>query len=53
MVLCAFSIFGIVVLIPIELVQRSQLTLHAFGFQFFCKTYFDSDDQSSFLLGPG
>ncbi len=42
MVLCAFSIFAIVGLILFELVQRSQLTLHAFGFQFFWKTYFDS-----------
>ncbi len=42
MVLCALSIFAIVALILFELVQRSQLTLHAFGFQFFWKTYFDS-----------
>jgi len=42
MVICAFSIFGIVLLILFELVQRSQLTLHSFGFQFFWKTYFDS-----------
>ncbi len=35
MVLCALSIFGIVLLILIELVQRSQLSLHAFGLQFF------------------
>jgi phosphate transport system permease protein len=42
MVLCALSIFGIVALILFELVQRSELTLHAFGFQFFWKTYFDS-----------
>jgi phosphate transport system permease protein len=41
MVLCALSIFAIVVLIVTELVQRSQLTLHAFGFQFFWKSYFD------------
>jgi phosphate transport system permease protein len=41
MVLCALSIFAIVVLIVTELVQRSQLTLHTFGFQFFWKSYFD------------
>jgi phosphate transport system permease protein len=41
MILCALSIFGIVALILFELVQRSQLTMHAFGFQFFWKTYFD------------
>ncbi len=35
MVLCALSIFGIVALIATELVQRSQLSWHAFGFQFF------------------
>ncbi len=42
MALCGFSIFGIVALILFELLQRSQLTLHTFGFQFFWKTYFDS-----------
>jgi phosphate transport system permease protein len=42
MVLCALSIFAIVALILFELVQRSELTLHAFGFKFFWKTYFDS-----------
>jgi len=41
MVLCALSIFGIVVLIAWQLVERSQLSWHAFGFQFFYKTYFD------------
>ncbi|MGO9491749.1 MAG: phosphate ABC transporter permease subunit PstC [Terracidiphilus sp.] len=41
MVLCALSIFGIVLLIVFELVQRSQLTLHQFGLSFFYKTYFD------------
>ncbi|SPE22057.1 Phosphate transport system permease protein PstC [Candidatus Sulfotelmatomonas gaucii] len=41
MALCAFSIFVIVALILFELVQRSQLTLHAFGLKFFYKTYFD------------
>ncbi|MGB7264616.1 MAG: phosphate ABC transporter permease subunit PstC [Terracidiphilus sp.] len=42
MALCGLSIFAIVALILFELVQRSQLTLHTFGFQFFWKTYFDA-----------
>jgi phosphate transport system permease protein len=41
MVLCALSIFAIVVLIAWQLVERSQLSWHAFGFQFFWKTYID------------
>ncbi len=43
MVLCAFSIFGIVVLIASELVKGSQPSLHAFGFHFFYKGYLDPD----------
>jgi phosphate transport system permease protein len=35
MVLCAFSIFGIVVLIATELVQRSHMAWSAFGLKFF------------------
>ena len=35
MVLCALSIFGIVVLIATELVLRSTLAWHQFGFNFF------------------
>ena len=42
MALCALSIFAIVALVLFELVQRSELTLHAFGLKFFWKTYFDS-----------
>ena len=41
MALCALSIFVIVILIVLELVQRSSLSWHAFGFKFFYKTYFD------------
>jgi phosphate transport system permease protein len=41
MVLCALSIFGIVVLIAWQLVERSQLSWHTFGLQFFWKTYID------------
>jgi phosphate transport system permease protein len=37
MVLCALSIFGIVVLIATELVRRSNLAWHSFGLQFFYK----------------
>ena len=43
MVLCAFSIFAIVALIAFELIQRSQLTWHAFGLSFFTKGFVDSD----------
>jgi phosphate transport system permease protein len=41
MVLCALSIFGIVVLIATELVRRSNLAWHSFGLQFFYKGYTD------------
>ena len=41
MVLCALSIFGIVLLILTELVHSSSLTWKAFGFHFFFKSYFD------------
>lgn len=41
MVLCALSIFALVALIVMELVQRSQLSWHAFGFKFFWKSYLD------------
>jgi phosphate transport system permease protein len=41
MVLCALSIFGIVVLIASELVVRSQLAWKSFGFQFFFSAFVD------------
>ena len=41
MVLCALSIFGIVLLIATELVRSSSLTWKAFGLQFFFSAYFD------------
>jgi phosphate transport system permease protein len=41
MVLCALSIFGIVVLIASELVLRSQLTWHKFGVNFFFRAFID------------
>jgi len=41
MALCALSIFGIVVLIAVELVRRSDLAWKSFGLQFFVKGYID------------
>ncbi|MGB8260888.1 MAG: phosphate ABC transporter permease subunit PstC [Terracidiphilus sp.] len=42
MVLCALTIFGIVVLIAVELWDRSQLAWHKFGLNFFFHTFIDS-----------
>ncbi|HEY1257536.1 MAG TPA: hypothetical protein VGF01_22430, partial [Terracidiphilus sp.] len=42
MVLCALSIFGIVVLIATELMVRSKLAWHSFGLDFFYKAYIDA-----------
>jgi phosphate transport system permease protein len=42
MVLCALSIFGIVVLIATELVVRSKLAWGTFGLDFFYKAFIDS-----------
>ena len=42
MVICALSIFGIVVLIATELILRSNLAWKAFGFQFFFRAETDS-----------
>ena len=41
MLLCGFSIFVIVALIAFELVIRSQLTWHKFGFGFFYRAFTD------------
>jgi phosphate transport system permease protein len=41
MALCALSIFGIVVLIAVELVLRSQLAWSKFGFGFFFSAFID------------
>ena len=41
MVICALSIFGIVVLIASEMVVRSQLAWNKFGFDFFYKAFID------------
>jgi phosphate transport system permease protein len=43
MVLCAFSIFAIVGLILWQLLQRSQMSWHAFGFKFFYQSFVDPD----------
>jgi phosphate transport system permease protein len=41
MLLCALSIFGIVVLIVTELILRSQLSIHKFGLPFFFRSAWD------------
>jgi phosphate transport system permease protein len=43
MVLCALSIFGIVILIATELVRHSQLAWSKFGFDFFFKVFIDPE----------
>jgi phosphate transport system permease protein len=43
MVLCALSIFGIVILIATELVKGSHLSWTRFGFDFFYKSFIDPD----------
>lgn len=43
MVLCALSIFGIVGLIVWQLIERSQLSWHAFGFSFFFHSFIDQE----------
>ena len=52
MVLCALSIFGIVILIAFELVLRSQLTWHAFGMKFFYSSYIDPDTHQRSYWDP-
>jgi phosphate transport system permease protein len=52
MVLCAFSIFGIVALIASELVLRSQLSWHAFGFKFFSSSFVDPDTKQTSYWDP-
>jgi phosphate transport system permease protein len=43
MLLCALSIFGIVVLIALELVKGSQLSWANFGFDFFFKAFYNPE----------
>jgi phosphate transport system permease protein len=52
MVLSALSIFGIVVLIASELVQRSQLSWHTFGLRFFFNTFVDPETRQPMFWDP-
>jgi len=52
MVLCAFTIFGIVVLIATELVLRSHLAWTQFGFRFFFQAFIDPDTNKPMYWDP-
>jgi phosphate transport system permease protein len=52
MVLCALSIFGIVILIAYELVQRSQLAWAKFGLGFFFSAFTDPDTHQPIYWDP-
>jgi ABC-type phosphate transport system permease subunit len=52
MVLCALSIFAIVVLIATELVMRSHLAWSQFGFRFFFSVFVDPDTQLPMYWDP-
>jgi len=52
MVLCALSIFGIVVLIAAELVVRSKLAWGQFGLDFFYKAYIDTYTKQTIYWDP-
>jgi phosphate transport system permease protein len=52
MVLCALSIFGIVVLIAFELVKRSQLAWGKFGLDFFYKAFIDTYSKQPMYWDP-
>jgi phosphate transport system permease protein len=52
MVLCALSIFGIVVLIATELVVRSQLAWSKFGFDFFFSAFIDPETKLPMYWDP-
>jgi phosphate transport system permease protein len=52
MVLCALSIFGIVVLIAWRLVLSSQLTWHEFGFGFFYKVFSSPETHTTMFWDP-
>ncbi len=52
MLLCGLSIFVIVALIAFELVLRSQLTLHKFGFSFFYRVFTDPDTHLTTFWDP-
>ena len=50
--LCALSIFFIVALIVWQLVQRSQLSWHAFGLKFFYQSFVDPDTHLPMFWDP-
>jgi phosphate transport system permease protein len=52
MVLCAFSIFGIVALILWQLLLRSQLSWHQFGWRFFFQQFTDPDTHRTTYWDP-
>ncbi|MGD0629476.1 MAG: phosphate ABC transporter permease subunit PstC [Terracidiphilus sp.] len=52
MVLCALSIFGIVVLIATELVRGSHLSWAKFGFRFFFSVFVDPDTKLPMYWDP-
>ena len=52
MVLCALSIFGIVVLIATELVLRSRLAWNSFGLDFFYKAYVETYSNKPMYWDP-
>jgi len=52
MSLCAFSVFGIVVLIFVELIGRSQMAWDQFHFQFFYKIYLDEFSHNILFWDP-
>ena len=52
MLLCAISIFGIVVLIATELILRSQMSWHKFGLSFFYKFNIDPDTHLPVFWDP-
>ena len=52
MVLCALSIFGIVVLIAWQLVERSSLSWHKFGLSFFYSAFVDPDTHLRMYWDP-
>lgn len=52
MVVCAFSIFAIVILIAWELVLKSQLAWHTLGFQFFFSSFADPDTHQRIYWDP-
>jgi len=52
MVVCALSIFAIVILIAFELVVRSHLAWTQFGFQFFFKAFIDPESKLPMYWDP-